>query len=125
MISKLAAYVILGINTQGKKEVLTIQVADNQSSKYRLSILNKLKNRGVKDILILCADGLTGIKEAIAAAFPKTEYQRCIVHQVRNTLKYVPDKDRKAFATDLKTIYQAPDEKKALVAFDRVTEKWA
>ena len=125
MISKLAAYVILGINTEGKKEVLTIQVADNQSSKYRLSILNKLKNRGVKDILILCADGLTGIKEAIAATFPKTEYQRCIVHQVRNTLKYVPDKDRKAFATDLKTIYQAPDEKKALVAFDRVTEKWA
>ncbi len=116
---------ILGINTEGKKEVLTIQVADNQSSKYRLSILNKLKNRGVKDILILCADGLTGIKEAIAATFPKTEYQRCIVHQVRNTLKYVPDKDRKAFATDLKTIYQAPDEKKALVAFDRVTEKWA
>ena len=125
VISKLAAYVILGINTEGKKEVLTIQVADNQSSKYRLSILNKLKNRGVKDILILCADGLTGIKEAIAATFPKTEYQRCIVHQVRNTLKYVPDKDRKAFATDLKTIYQAPDEKKALVAFDRGNREWA
>lgn len=71
------------------------------------------------------ADGLTGIKEAIAAAFPKTEYQRCIVHQVRNTLKYVPDKDRKVFATDLKTIYQAADEKKALAALDRVTEKWA
>lgn len=67
--------------------------------------MNELKNRGVKDALIICADGLTGIKEAITAAFPKTEYQRCIVHQVRNTLKYVPDKDRKAFATDLKTIY--------------------
>lgn len=106
------------------KEVLTIQVGDNESSKYWLSVLNELKNRGVKDILILCADGLTGIKEAIAAAFPKTEYQRCIVHQVRNPLKYVPDKDRKAFATDLKTIYQAPDEKKALAALDRVTEKW-
>ena len=106
------------------KEVLTIQVGDNESSKYWLSVLNELKNRGVKDILILCADVLTGIKEAIAAAFPKTEYQRCIVHQVRNTLKYVPDKDRKAFATDLKTIYQAPDEKKALAALDRVTEKW-
>ena len=104
IIRKLAAYVILGINTDGKKEVLTIQVGDNESSKYWLSVLNELKNRGVKDILILCADGLTGIKEAIAAAFPKTEYQRCIVHQVRNTLKYVPDKDRKAFATDLKTI---------------------
>ena len=87
--------------------------------------MNELKNRGVKDALIICADGLTGIKEAITAAFPKTEYQRCIVHQVRNTLKYVPDKDRKAFATDLKTIYQAADEKKALAALDRVTEKWA
>ena len=85
---------------------------------------DELKNRGVKDILIICADGLTGIKEAIATAFPKTEYQRCIVHQVRNTLKYVPDKDRKAFATDLKTIYQAADEQKALAALDRVTEKW-
>ena len=104
--------------------MLTIQVGDNESSKYWLSVLNELKNRGVKDILILCADGLSGIKEAISAAFPKTEYQRCIVHQVRNTLKYVPDKDRKAFATDLKTIYQAPDEKKALAALEQVTEKW-
>ncbi len=73
---------------------------------------------------MICADGLTGIKAAIAAAFPKTEYQRCSVHQVRNTLKYVPDKDRKVFATDLKMIYQAADEKKALAALDRVTEKW-
>jgi len=124
VIRKLAAYVILGINTEGKKEVLTIQVGDNESSKYWLSVLNELKNRGVRDILVICADGLTGIKEAIGAAFPKTEYQRCIVHQVRNTLKYVPDKDRKAFATDLKTIYQASDEKKALVALEQVTEKW-
>ena len=75
-------------------------------------------------IHIFCADGLSGIKEAIAAAFPKTEYQRCIVHQVRNTLKYVPDKDRKAFASDLKTIYHASDEEKARLALDRVTEKW-
>ena len=124
VIRKLAAYVILGINTEGKKEVLTITIGDNESAKYWLSVLNELKNRGVKDILIICADGLTGIKEAIAAAFPKTEYQRCIVHQVRNTLKYVPDKDRKAFATDLKTIYQAADEQKALAALERVTEKW-
>ena len=124
MIRKLAAYVILGINTEGKKEVLSITVGDNESSKYWLSVLNELKNRGVKDILIICADGLSGIKEAIAAAFPKTEYQRCIVHQVRNTLKYVPDKDRKAFASDLKTIYHASDEEKARLALDRVTEKW-
>ena len=124
VIRKLAAYVILGINTEGKKEVLSITVGDNESSKYWLSVLNELKNRGVKDILIICADGLSGIKEAIAAAFPKTEYQRCIVHQVRNTLKYVPDKDRKAFASDLKTIYHASDEEKARMALDRVTEKW-
>ena len=92
VIRKLAAYVILGINTEGKKEVLTIQVGDNESSKYWLSVLNELKNRGVRDILGICADGLTGIKEAIA--------------------------------TDLKTIYQASDEKKALVALEQVTEKW-
>ena len=90
-------------------------MGDNESSKYWLSVLNELKNRGIKDILIICADGLSGIKEAIAAAFPKTKYQRCIVHQVRNTLKYVPDKDRKAFASD---------EEKARLALDRVTEKW-
>ena len=124
VIRKLAAYVILGINTEGKKEVLSITVGDNESSKYWLSVLNELKNRGVKDILIICADGLSGIKEAIAAAFPKTEYQRCIVHQVRNTLKYVPDKDRKAFASDLKTIYHTSDEEKARLALNRVTEKW-
>ena len=102
VIRKLAAYVILGINLDGQKEVLTIQVGDNESAKYWLSVLNELKNRGVKEILILCADGLSGIKEAIAAAYPKTEYQRCIVHQVRNTLKYVADKDRKPFADCVK-----------------------
>ena len=124
IIRKLAAYVILGITVDGKKDVLSISVGDNESSKYWLSVLNELKNRGVKDILVICADGLSGIKEAISAAFPNTEYQRCIVHQVRNTLKYVPDKDRKAFAKDLKTIYQAVNEEKALEALDRVTEKW-
>ena len=125
VIQKLAAYVILGINMDGQKEVLTIQVGENESSKYWLSVLNELKNRGVKDILIICADGLSGIKEAIAAAYPKTEYQRCIVHQVRNTLKYVADKDRKPFANDLKTIYQAPSEEQALEALERVTGKWS
>ena len=125
VIRKLAAYVILVINTEGRKEVLTIHVGDNESSKYWLSVLNELKNRRVRDILIICADGLSGIKEAVTTAFPKTEYQHCIVHQVRNTLKYVPDKDRKAFAEDLKTIYQAADEKKALEALERVTDKWS
>ena len=124
IIRKLAAYVILGINATGKKEVLSINVGANESAKYWLSVLNELKNRGVRDILIICADGLSGIKEAINAAYPQTEYQRCIVHQVRNTLKYVPDKDRKAFATDLKTIYHAPSEDQARAALDRVHEKW-
>ena len=125
VIRKLAAYVILGINSDGYKEVLTIEVGENESSKYRLSVLNGLKNRGVKDILLICADGLSGMKEAIAAAFPQTEYQRCIVHQVRNTVKYVSDKDRKPFCADLKTIYQAPTEEKALDALEHVTEKWS
>lgn len=123
VIRKLAAYVILGINNDGHKEVITIQIGENESAKYWLSVLNSLKNRGVKDILIICADGLTGIKEAIAAAYPKTEYQRCIVHQVRNTMKYVADKDRKPFCADLKTIYQAPSEEKALAVLEQVTEK--
>lgn len=125
IIRKLAAYVIFDINQEGRKEVLTIEVGENESSKYWLSVLNGLKNRGLKDILIICADGLSGIKEAIAAAYPKTEYQRCIVHQVRNTMKYVAEKDRKPFCADLKTIYQAPTEEKALEALERVTEKWS
>ena len=125
VIRKLAAYVILGINCEGRKEVLSIQVGENESSKYWLSVLNELRNRGVKDILILCADGLTGIKEAISTAYPKTEYQRCLVHQVRNTLKYVADKDRKAFANDLSTIYNAPSEKEGRAALDEVTAAWS
>ena len=125
VIRKLAAYVILGIDDTGHKEVLSIEVGENESSKYWLSVLNNLKNRGVEDILIICADGLTGMKEAIAAAFPKTEYQRCIVHQVRNTMKYVADKDKKLLAADLKTIYGAPNEEKAREQLDGVSEKWA
>lgn len=124
IIRKLAAYIILGINSDGHKEVLSIQVGENESSKYWLGVLNELKNRGVKDILILCADGLSGIKESIAVAFPNTEYQRFIVHQVRNTLKYVADKDKKEYAKDLKTIYQAPSEEIAHKNMEQITEKW-
>lgn len=102
--------------------MLSITVGENESAKYWLGVLNSLKNRGVKDILILCADGLTGIKEAIGAAFPDTEYQRCIVHQVRNTLKRVAEKDKKAFANDLKTIYHAADEESGHML--KVKEKW-
>lgn len=124
VIRKLAAYIILGIDEEGKKEVLSIHVGQTESSKYWLSVLNELKNRGVKDILILCADGLTGIKESIAVAFPNTEYQRCIVHQVRNTLKYVADKDKKEFAADLKTIYHAPSEEIGHERMINITDKW-
>ena len=125
IIKKLAAYVILGLSCMGRKDVLTIDIGENESSKYWLSVLNGLKNRGVKDILLICADGLTGIREAIQAAFPKTEYQRCLVHQIRNTLKYVSDKDRKEFANDLKTIYTAPTEEQGLACMNRVAEKWS
>ena len=123
-VRRKAAYIVLGISASGHKDVLGIYIGENESAKYWLSILNELKNRGVKDILIVCADGLTGIKDAIEAAFPQTEYQRCIVHQVRNTLKYVSDKDRKAFANDLRRIYGAPSEELALGELDRAAEKW-
>ena len=123
-IRKLAAYVILAVSMTGHKEVLSIHIGENESAKYWLGVLNELKNRGVKDVLVICADGLTGMKEAVSAAFPQTELQRCIVHQVRNTLKYVGEKNKKEFANDLKTIYHAPSEDAALEALDRVTEKW-
>ncbi len=124
IIRKLAAYVVLGISVDGRKEILNIEIGENENSIYWLGVLNGLKNRGVKDILILCSDGLSGIKEAISAAFPATEQQRCIVHMVRNTLKYVANKDMKAFAKDLKTIYTATDEKEAQRRLEEVTEKW-
>lgn len=124
-VRKLAAYVILGINSSGHKEVLSIQIGQNESAKYWLGVLNELKNRGVSDILVLCSDGLSGIKEAVSAAYPQTELQRCIVHQVRNTLKYVGEKNKKELAGDLKKIYHAVSEKSALEELDRVNEKWS
>ena len=124
IVKKIAAYIILGVNDEGKKEVLSITIGKNESAKYWLGVLNELKNRGVRDILILCADGLSGIKESIAAAYPNTEYQRCIVHQVRNTLKYVAEKDKKAFANDLKSIYHAPNEESGYERMQSVTKKW-
>ena len=123
-IKKLAAYVILGYSKDGMKEILSLEIGENESSKYWLGVLNNLKNRGIKDIMVLCADGLSGIKEAINTAFPETEYQRCIVHQVRNTLKYVAYKDMKIFANDLKGIYLAPDEKTGYEELEKVKSKW-
>jgi len=124
VIRKQAAYIILGISEEGHKEVLSITIGEAESAKFWLSVLNELKNRGLKDIFVLCADGLSGIKEAIAAAYPMTEYQRCIVHVVRNTLRYVADKDKKAFAKDLKTIYHAPDEEQGYARMQAVAEVW-
>ena len=123
-IKKIAAYVVLGITKDGMKEVLSLEIGENESSKYWLGVLNALKNRGINDIMVICADGLTGIKEAIATAFSQTEYQRCIVHQVRNTLKYVSYKDKKEFASDLKSIYLAVTEAQALENLDKVSKKW-
>lgn len=125
VIVKKAAYVILGLTMDGRKEVLSLAIGENESAKFWLNALNELKNRGVQDIMIICADGLTGIKEAITAAFPKTDYQRCMVHMVRNTLKYVASKDMKAFAADLRTIYNASSEDEGQKARDRVVEKWS
>ena len=124
IVQKAAVYVVLGVDANGMKDVLTIEVGETESAKFWLSVLNNLKNRGVKDILVLCADGLTGIKEAIEAAFPMTEYQRCIVHMVRNTLLHVSDKYKKTFANDLKTIYHAPDEPSGHANMLEVKIKW-
>lgn len=124
IVQKCAVYIALGIDADGKKDVLSIEIGGNESSKFWLEVLNGLKNRGVKDILVLCADGLSGMKEAISAAFPMTEYQRCIVHMVRNTLLHVSEKYKKSFATDLKTIYHAPNEETALENMLSVKEKW-
>jgi transposase-like protein len=124
IVQKVAAYVVLGIDSEGMKDVLSIEIGEVESAKYWLSVLNNLKNRGVKDILILCADGLAGIKEAINAAYPMTEYQRCIVHMVRNTLQHVSEKNKKAFAADLKTIYHAADEKTGHANMLEVKETW-
>lgn len=95
IVRKLAAYVMLGINCDGEKDIISLSIGENESAKYWLGVLNELKNRGVQDIMVICADGLMGIKEAISTAFPKTEYQRCIVHMVRNTQNTYPTRIRK------------------------------
>lgn len=124
-VSKKAVYVVLGIDTEGHKDVLSLHIAETESAKFWLGVFTDLQNRGVKDIFFICADGLSGIKEAIEAAFPKAEYQRCIVHMVRNTLKHVANKDMKAFAKDLKTIYQASNLTNAEAALDKVNSIWS
>lgn len=119
-----AAYIAIGINLDGFKEVLGIWIGENESSKYWLNVLTEIKNRGVKDILIASVDGLTGFNDAIKAVFPYTEIQRCIVHQVRNTFNYVSYKHRREFSTDLKKVYTASTEAKALEELTLMEEKW-
>ena len=119
-----AAYVVLGVNMDGFKDILGIWIGENESSKFWLGVLNDLKNRGVEDVLLFCVDGLTGIKEAISAAYPKAEIQRCIIHQLRNSFKYVPYKDLKAFSQDFKKVYGAINEEEALSNLYEIKEKW-
>jgi len=124
VVKNIAAYIMLGITLEGKKEIIGIWIGENETSKYWLTLLNELKNRGVEDVLIFAIDGLNGFNQAIEAVYPKAEVQRCIVHQIRASLRYVSWKDRKAVATDLKTIYTAPTEEDAQSALLEFNEIW-
>jgi len=119
-----AAYVVLGINLEGNKEILGIWIGENESSKFWLSVLNELKSRGVKTVYLFCVDGLTGFREAIGAAFPKAQIQRCIIHQIRSSSRFVSWKDIKAFVADLKRIYGAATEDEAFAHLLEFKETW-
>ena len=123
-IVKKAVYIAIGINMDGLKEVLGMWIGENESAKFWLSVMNGLKNRGLQDILIACVDGLTGFPAAIEAVYPKTEIQQCIIHQIRNTTKFVSYKDIKALMADLKKVYAAIDEQTALSELENFDEKW-
>ena len=123
-IVKKAVYIVIGINLDGRKDVLGMWVGENESAKYWATVLNSLRNRGVEDIFIACTDNLTGFADAIAAVYPKTDIQNCIIHQLRNSSKYVSYKDIKALMADLKAVYAAVDEEAALQALNLFAEKW-
>ena len=123
-IVKRAVYIAIGIDMSGKKDVLGMYVGENESAKFWLSIMNSLKNRGVEEILIACVDGLTGFPQAIDAVYPQAEIQQCIIHQIRNSTKYVSYKDLKKLMADLKLVYAAPDETVALEYLDEFAAKW-
>ena len=123
-IVKKAVYIAIGINMDGLKEVLGMWVGENESAKFWLSVMNGLKNRGLQDILIACVDGLTGFPAAIEAVYPKTEIQQCVIHQIRNTTRFVSYKDIKALMADLKKVYAAIDEQTALAELENFDEKW-
>lgn len=120
-----AAYVVLGIDIDGNKDILGIWIGENESSKFWLGVLTELKNRGVESILIFSVDGLTGIKEAIQAAYPRAIVQRCIIHQLRNSFKYVSYKHLKEFARDFKSVYTAVNEETAMHNLKELGEKWS
>lgn len=122
-IVKRAVYIALGIDMNGKKDVLGMYVGENESAKFWLSIMNGLKNRGVEDILIACVDGLSGFPQAIEAVYPKTEIQQCIIHQIRNSTKFVSYKDIKKLMADLKRVYAAPTEETALNELELFKDK--
>ncbi|EJG0976124.1 IS256 family transposase [Vibrio parahaemolyticus] len=119
-----AVYLALGVNMEGQKELLGMWLSETEGAKFWLNVLTELQNRGVKDILIACVDGLKGFPDAINTAFPETQIQLCIVHMVRNSVKYVPWKDYKAVTTDLKKIYQSATEDEALLALEQFSERW-
>lgn len=119
-----AFYTVLGVNLEGKKEILGLYLNESEGAKFWLQVLTDLQNRGVEDILIASVDGLKGFPEAINAVFPDTEVQLCIVHQIRNSLKYVASKDQKQFASELKAIYQAFTKEEAENELDKLEEKW-
>lgn len=123
-IVKKAVYIAIGIDMEGHRDVLGMWIGENESAKFWLGILNSLKNRGVEDILIACVDGLTGFTNAIEAVYPKTEIQQCIIHQIRNTTRFVSYKDIKALMKDLKLVYGAVDEQTALAELDEFDAKW-
>jgi putative transposase len=123
IVSK-AAYVVIGVNLEGMKEVLGIWIGESESAKFWLSVLSEIKSRGTQDVLLCCVDNLTGFSEAITAAFPRTQIQKCLVHQVRNSLRYVSSKEVKQVASDLRRIYTAPTESAAAAELDRFEEEW-
>jgi len=123
-VSAKAVYTILGINIEGKKEVLGLYISENEGANFWLQVLTDLQNRGVADILIACIDGLKGFPEAIESIFPQTEVQLCVVHQIRNSIKYVGSKNQKEFIIDLKKVYKAATKEMAETELDNLEKKW-
>ncbi len=119
-----AVYLALGVNLEGKKDLLGLWISETEGAKFWLGVLTELQNRGVQDVLIACVDGLKGFPDAINTVFPQTQIQLCVVHMVRNSLKYVSYKDYKALTTDLKQVYQATTEEEALLALERISDQY-